>query len=63
MKYREKLLLALLALMLVGQTPSWRIESSSKAAPLGHEAVFVIKTIRGPAKVESAMPSWWCREI
>jgi len=52
MKCREKLLLALLALMLVGQTSSWRIESSSKAAPLGHEAVFVIKTIRGPAKVE-----------
>lgn len=52
MKCREKLLLALLALMLVGQTSSWRIESSSKAAPLGHEAVFVIKTISGPTKVE-----------
>ena len=52
MKCREKLLLALLALMLVGQTSTWRIESTSKAAPLGHEAVFVIKTIRGPTKVE-----------
>jgi uncharacterized protein YigE (DUF2233 family) len=52
MKCREKLLLALLALMLVGQTPSWRLESTSQAAPLGHEAVFVIKTVRGPTKVE-----------
>ncbi len=52
MKCREKLLLALLALMLAGQTSSWRLESSSEAAPLGHEAVFVIKTITGPTKVE-----------
>ena len=52
MKCREKLLLAVLALMLVGQTSSWRLESMSQAAPLGHEAVFVIKTINGPAKVE-----------
>ncbi len=52
MKCREQLLLAVLALMLAGQTSSWRIESSSKAAPLGHEAVFVIKTINGPTKVE-----------
>jgi len=52
MKCPEKLLLALLALMLAGQTPSWRLESTSKAAPLGHEAFFVIKTLNGLAKVE-----------
>lgn len=52
MKCREKLLLALLALMLPGQTSSWRLESTSKAAALGHEAVFVVKTITGPAKVQ-----------
>ena len=52
MKCREKLLLAVLALMLAGQTSSWRLESMSQAAPLGHEAVFVIKTINGPTKVE-----------
>jgi len=52
MKCPEKLLLALLALMLAGQTPSWRLESTSQAAPLGHGAIFVIKTLSGPAKVE-----------
>ncbi len=52
MKCPEMLLLALFALMLAGQAPSWRLESTSKAAPLGHEAVFVIKTLSGPAKVE-----------
>lgn len=52
MKCREQLLLAVLALMLAGQTPSWRLESTSQAAALGHEAVFVIKTINGPTKVE-----------
>ena len=52
MKCREKLMLAVLALMLAGQTSSWRLESMSQAAPLGHEAVFVIKTINGPTKVE-----------
>ncbi len=52
MKCREQLLLALLALMLAGQTSAWRLDSTSKAAPLGHEAVFVIKSISGPTKVE-----------
>jgi uncharacterized protein YigE (DUF2233 family) len=52
MKCREQFLLALLALMLAGQTTSWQVESSSKAAPLGNEAVFVIKTLRGPATAE-----------
>ncbi|WP_395743130.1 phosphodiester glycosidase family protein [Prosthecobacter sp.] len=52
MKTPELLVLALMALMLAGQTPSWRLESTSQAAPLGHEAVFVVKTINGPAKVE-----------
>ena len=52
MKCPEMLLLALFALMLAGQTPSWRLESTSKAAPLGQEAFFVIKTLSGPAKVE-----------
>ncbi|WP_395739558.1 phosphodiester glycosidase family protein [Prosthecobacter sp.] len=52
MKCREKLLLALLALLLAGQTPSWRVEASSKAAALGSGAVFVIKTLSGPTKAE-----------
>ena len=55
MKCPNKLLLALLALMLAGQTSSWRLESTSQAAPLGHEAAFVIKTINGPAKVEMTL--------
>lgn len=52
MQHSDKLLLALLALMLVGQTASWRLESSSKLAPLGHGAGFMIKQIVGPSKVE-----------
>lgn len=30
----------------------WRLESSTDAAPLGHGATFVIKTVSGPAKAE-----------
>lgn len=30
----------------------WRLESSTKAAPLGHGAMFVIKTVSGPVKAE-----------
>ncbi len=30
----------------------WRLESSSDRAPLGHGAVFVVKTVSGPAKAE-----------
>lgn len=52
MKCREQMLLAVLASMLAGQTSSWRLESMSRAAPLGHEAVFVVKTVNGPTKVE-----------
>ncbi|MBB5034933.1 phosphodiester glycosidase family protein [Prosthecobacter vanneervenii] len=52
MKCREKLLLSLLVLLLAGMSLSWRLESSSKAAPLGHDATFVIKTITGAKKVE-----------
>ncbi|WP_395751353.1 phosphodiester glycosidase family protein [Prosthecobacter sp.] len=55
MKCREQFLLALLALMLAGQTASWRVESSSKAAALGNEAVFVVKKINGPTKAEMKM--------
>lgn len=30
----------------------WRLESSTDAAPLGHNALFVVKTVSGPAKAE-----------
>lgn len=30
----------------------WRLESSSEAVPLGHGAVFVLKTVNGPVKAE-----------
>lgn len=52
MRCREKLLLSLLVFLLAGISPSWRLEFSSKAAPLGHDAVLVIKTITGAKKVE-----------
>lgn len=52
MKCREKLLLAFVSLLLLGQASSWRLESSTKAAPLGHGATFVIKTVSGPARAE-----------
>lgn len=46
-------LAALLSLVLTctAHAQVWRLESSSKAASLGHEAVFVTKTINGPSKV------------
>ena len=47
-----KLLLLIFALPCIGQAQMWRLESSSKPAPLGHEAGFVIKQIAGPAKAE-----------
>ncbi|MFN0075691.1 MAG: hypothetical protein ACKVY0_04370, partial [Prosthecobacter sp.] len=45
-------LLLIFALSCSVQAQTWRLESSSNLAPLGHEAGFVIKQIAGPAKAE-----------
>ena len=45
-------MLLILALPCIVQAQTWRLESSSRLAPLGHEAGFVIKQISGPTKVE-----------
>lgn len=47
-----KPLLCLLVLTCSAQAQQWRLVSSSKAEPLGHGAVFVVKQIAGPAKAE-----------
>lgn len=47
-----KPLLLIFALPYSVQAQTWRLESSSKLAPLGHEAGFVIKQIGGPSKAE-----------
>lgn len=47
-----KPLLSLLALPCIVQAQTWRLESSSQLAPLGHAAGLVIKTITGPAQAE-----------
>jgi len=52
MNFTARLLLLLMVLSLVGQAQTWRLESSSKLAPLGHETGFVIKQIVGPSKAE-----------
>lgn len=52
MNFTARLLLLLMILSLAGQAQTWRVESSSKLTPLGHEAGFVIKQIAGPAKAE-----------
>jgi hypothetical protein len=52
LNFTARLLLLLMILSLAGQAQTWRVESSSKLTPLGHEAGFVIKQIAGPAKAE-----------
>lgn len=47
-----KLPFLLLAVPCIVQAQVWRLESSTDAAPLGHGAVFVVKTVNGPVKVE-----------
>lgn len=47
-----KPLLCLLALTCSAQAQQWRLVSSSKAAPLGYGAMYVVKQIAGPAKAE-----------
>ncbi len=47
-----KPLLLIFALPCSVQAQTWRLESSSKLAPLGSGAVYVVKQIAGPAKAE-----------
>jgi hypothetical protein len=47
-----KPLLLLLSLIGSAHAQTWRLESSSKAAPVGHGAVSVVKQVIGPAKAE-----------
>lgn len=47
-----KMLLMLWLLLPCLVQAQWRLESSTDAAPLGHGATFVIKTVSGPAKAE-----------
>jgi hypothetical protein len=47
-----KLTFLLLAVPCIVQAQVWRLESSTNAAPLGHGAVFVVKTVNGPVKAE-----------
>jgi hypothetical protein len=47
-----KPLLLLLSLIVSAHAQTWRLESSSKAAPVGHGAIYVVKQVIGPAKAE-----------
>ena len=47
-----KPLLLLFALIVSAHAQTWRLESSSKAAPIGHGAAYVVKQIAGPTKAE-----------
>ena len=47
-----KLLLCLFLLTCSARAQQWRLVSSSKAASLGHGALYVVKQIAGPAKAE-----------
>lgn len=47
-----KLLLCLLLLTCSAKAQQWRLTSSSKAAPMGHGVVHVVKQVAGPAKAE-----------
>lgn len=46
--------LPLLWILLFGHVNAqeWRLEASTKAAPLGHDAIFVVKTVAGPVRTD-----------